>query len=134
QIGESGSWPDDTTFKAAWLDAPMYSRLGNSRLVFLLSRLNDTFSSTKAEALTFSTQPSIEHILPQSWQEHWPLADSSAGMSWQELYEAEDGDDRASMTRARNAKLQTVGNLTILSTGLNSAQSNLGWGEKRPEL
>lgn len=55
-------------------------------------------------------------------------------MSWKELYEAEDGDDRASMTRARNAKLQTVGNLTILSTGLNSAQSNLGWEEKRPEL
>ena len=35
---------------------------------------------------------------------------------------------------ARKNALQTLGNLTILSTALNTAQSNLPWSEKRPEL
>jgi hypothetical protein len=30
--------------------------------------------------------------------------------------------------------IQTLGNLTILSTGINSAQSNLPWDQKRPEM
>lgn len=34
----------------------------------------------------------------------------------------------------RNGFVQTLGNLTILTTGLNSAQSNLAWKQKKPEL
>lgn len=129
QNGESGAWPDDAKFKEAWLEAPIYNGLGNSRLVFLLSRLNHTFSSSKAEALTFRTS------LPSSTFSHrvgrsiGQLPDGSIGLSLADLYDAADGDLRAFLSRARNAKLQTIGNLTILSTGLNSAQSNLGWDE-----
>ncbi|WP_287182521.1 DUF262 domain-containing protein [Mesorhizobium sp.] len=134
QTGDSSEWPDDTRFRESWLNAPIYNQQGNSRLVYLLSRLNETFASSKAEGLTFSAQPTIEHILPQSWQEHWPLVDGSKGLDLYELFQAEEGDTRASMTRSRNAKIQTIGNLTILSSGLNTAQSNLSWSDKLPEL
>lgn len=44
-----------------------------------------------------------------------------------ELYGAPEGNPRAIATRTRESAVQTLGNLTILSSGLNSAQSNYGW-------
>lgn len=77
---------------------------------------------------------SVEHILPQHWIEHWPLADGSDGLSQQELWAADAGDPRAEATHRRNAALQTLGNLTILRSALNSAASNNPWKHKKPEL
>jgi hypothetical protein len=90
--------------------------------------------SSKSEALTFAQQPSVEHIMPQGWLEHWQLPDGSKGMDFMEIHKATDGDSRANATRKRDSAVQTLGNLTILSTGLNSAQSNLGWDKKRHEM
>jgi len=60
--------------------------------------------------------------------------DGSKGLGfWETLNGAED-DPRVAASKKREAALQTVGNLTLLSTGLNSAQSNLPWDEKRPEM
>lgn len=134
QGGESGVWPDDATFKEAWLNKPLYGPLNSPKLVHLYARLNQTFMSNKAERVAFREQPSIEHIMPQNWLKNWPLADGSKGMDFLELGNAADGDPRAGATRKRENALQTLGNLTILSTALNTAQSNLPWSEKRPEL
>lgn len=134
QTGESGLWPDDVTFREAWLHKPLYGPLNSPKLVHLYGRLNHTFMSSKAERVSFAEQPSVEHILPQSWLSNWPLPDGSKGMDYIELNSASEGDARASATRKRDIALQTLGNLTILSTGLNAAQSNLPWAKKLPEL
>lgn len=134
QSGESGVWPDDAIFKEAWLHKPLYGPLNSPKLVHLYGRLNQTFMSSKAERVSFEDQPSVEHILPQTWLKTWPLADGSKGMDFMELGNAADGDARATATRRRDIALQTLGNLTILSTALNTAQSNLPWDDKRPEL
>ena len=76
QTGDSGLWPDDTVFEEAWLNRPMYGTLNNPKLVYLYSRLTETFMSSKSEPLVFETQPSIEHIMPQSWIANWPLPDA----------------------------------------------------------
>jgi hypothetical protein len=76
----------------------------------------------------------VEHIMPQNWIEHWPLEDGSQGMNFLELIIAEEGDPRAGKTRAREAALQTFGNLTILTQSLNAAISNGPWAQKKPEL
>ncbi len=49
QSGESGVWPDDATFKEAWLNRPLYGPLNSPKLVHLYGRLNQTFMSNKAE-------------------------------------------------------------------------------------
>jgi len=72
--------------------------------------------------------------MPQSWIENWPLQNGSKGMDLKELSEATGNDPRASATRKREIALQTLGNLTILSTGLNAAQSNYSWDQKRQEM
>jgi uncharacterized protein with ParB-like and HNH nuclease domain len=134
QTGDSGLWPDDATFREAWLHKPLYGPLNSPKLVHLFARLNQTYMSTKSESLSFSQAPSVEHILPQEWIANWPLPDGSRGLDNMALYQAARDDARAAATRNRNSAVQTLGNLTILSSGLNSAQSNYGWKQKRPEL
>ena len=135
QTGESSVWPDDASFREAWLHKPLYGPLNNPKLVHLYGRLNQTYMSSKSEALAFSQQPSVEHIMPQDWIANWPLPDGSKGMTLAELVVlASENDASAMNTRNRNVVVQTLGNLTILSGGLNTAQSNLGWDKKRPEM
>jgi uncharacterized protein with ParB-like and HNH nuclease domain len=134
QTGESGVWPDDATFKEAWLTKPLYVSLNNPKLVHILRRLNQTFMSSKSEALSFGQQPSVEHIMPQEWIQHWPLPDGTNGLSFVDLYSAQPGDLRAEATRKRGTAVHTLGNLTILSSSLNSAQKHYGWSAKKPEM
>lgn len=134
QTGESGMWPDDAMFKEAWLTRPLYGPLNSPKLVHLFMRLNQTYMSAKSEHLVLERAPTIEHIMPQSWVRNWPLQSGASGMEGLALLEADDADEVAKATRERNAAIQGLGNLTILSHSLNAAQSNLPWAEKRPEL
>ena len=134
QTGESVVWPDDAMFREAWLHKPLYGPLNSPKLVHLYGRLNQTFMSSKSEKLAFAQQPSVEHIMPQNWGPHWPLPDGSEGMDLLEMLEAAPDDPRVSATRRRVAAVQTLGNMTILSTALNASQSNMPWDQKRKEM
>ncbi len=134
QTGDSGLWPDDVKFREAWMHKPLYGPLNSPKLVHLFTKLNRTYMSSKAEALVFAEPPSVEHLLPQEWIANWKLPDGSKGLTLQELYQASENDPRAIATRKRDTALQCLGNLTILSTGLNSAQKNYGWEQKLPVM
>jgi hypothetical protein len=134
QHGESVVWPDDTAFREAFVQKPVYGALNSSKLVHLFGRLNQSFMSSKSERVVFDEKPSVEHIMPQNWIQNWPLPNGTKGMDHLERFDANEDDPRAIATRARDRALQTLGNLTILSTALNSAQSNMAWTDKRPEL
>ncbi len=134
QTGDSAVWPDDATFREAWVHKPLYGTLNSPKLVHLFTRLNQTFMSAKSETVVFATPPTVEHIMPQNWVANWPLPDGSEGMDRPELYGASDDDPRAAASRTRETALQTLGNLTILSSALNTAQSNLPWDQKRSEM
>lgn len=132
--GESTEWPTDATFAERWKNAPAYHVLNNPKMTHVLKRLSDTFIDAKMEAVTLETALSVEHVLPQSWREHWPLPDGSIGLTIEELAAASDDDTRATATRIRDAALQTIGNLTIITQGLNSTTSNDPWSGKKPKL
>jgi hypothetical protein len=51
-----------------------------------------------------------------------------------ELLTSGEDSPAAMATRKRENALQTIGNLTILSSGLNTSQSNSAWDSKRPEM
>jgi hypothetical protein len=133
QSGESVEWPSDAEFRDAWISKPAYE-LGNAKLVHIFARLNETFLSSKSESLAFETKPSVEHILPQEWRDHWSLPDGSKGMDILEMLQAQEDDPQAVATLTRGTAVQTMGNLTILTQALNSSQSNSAWPDKRPEL
>lgn len=132
--GESGLWPSDDDFSKAWATTPIYTQLGNSKLVYILLRLNDACLSNKSEHIDITGPLTIEHIMPQQWLDRWPLPDGSRGLSWEELSERPEGDELAEQTRKRDSLIHTMGNLTILTQSLNSAVSNDSWTEKRRQL
>ena len=84
---------------------------------FLLECLEREMRTAKSE--TFTGKLNIEHLLPQDWLKHWPLP-------W-------DASDDAAVS-ARNHALQTVGNLTLLTTSLNPSVSNGSWAKKCKEI
>ena len=134
QGGDSSEWPSDEKFAEAWRTKHAYRVLSNSKIVHLLGRLSGNYLSGKMESLSYTGPLSVEHILPQTWQPNWPLSDGSKGLGDTELWDAPAGDPGAAATRTRNAALQTMGNLTIVTQGLNSSVSNSAWVNKKPEL
>lgn len=132
--GESSAWPDDKTFASAWMNRAAYSELNKARLTHILARLNETYLTAKTEEIVIESALTVEHVLPQSWIEKWPLPGGDRGMSWQELYDAPSDDPRAVATMARDRALHTIGNLTVLTQALNSSVSNGAWAEKKPAL
>ena len=59
----------------------------------------------------------IEHILPQRWEEHWPVDPSNIEAHWE-----------------RGQHVNRLGNLTLVTSSLNPALSNAPWPDKRKEL
>ncbi len=134
QTGESAGWPSDEEFSVAWRSKNVYQSLNNQRLVYVFKRLNGKYMNKKMENLVLDDPLTVEHLMPQAWIEHWPLADGSKGMTLNELSSAPANDPVAVATQARNTACHTIGNLTILKQELNSAVSNSAWTDKKPEL
>jgi hypothetical protein len=61
----------------------------------------------------------IEHVLPQSWREHWRLPDAL---------------DELEAAAVRERALHSLGNLTLVNGRLNPALSNGPWDTKRALL
>jgi hypothetical protein len=131
--GESGAWPTDEMFFKAWQNNPSDS-LGNRKIVYILLRVNDSYLTGKTERISISSQLTVEHIMPQRWQDHWPLPDGSKGLTFEEMLNRKEGDPLVDATRRRDSIVQTLGNITILTQPLNTAVSNSAWADKKPEL
>jgi hypothetical protein len=121
---DSAYWPDDEEVRREVQNLEFYRKIYRSRVRMVFEALEDYArgwkegkSSSAGMRIRRATY-TIEHVMPQSWQSNWPL---SAGVSELE----------------RDRLVQTLGNLTLLSTKLNSSVSNgpwLGTGGKRAAL
>ena len=98
-------WPSDEAFQEAWMTQHIYHVMNNPRLVHVLKRLSDAFQDNRTGHVTVEGQLTVEHLLPQSWLEHWPLPDGSRGLTYEELISADRDDLRAAQTRERNQAL-----------------------------
>ena len=120
QTADSTAWPTDAEFRQAILDLPVYSLLTRGRVRMFLEAIEDHLRSPKTEDQHVTRgNLTIEHVLPQSWQSHWPLPDTGDPL-------------RAEIDR--NRLLQTFGNLTLATSALNPDLSNGPWSTKRAKL
>lgn len=134
QTGDSTEWPSDERFGEAWRTSHAYQVLNNPKIVHILKRLSDTYLTGKSETVSVEGALTVEHILPQQWQDKWLLPDGTKGLTTDALWTASKDDPRVDASRKRILALQTYGNLTILTQSLNSSVSNSEWGLKKPEL
>ncbi len=108
---DTNRWPDDAEFRIAWLDHKVYNLLALARLRMILLALEPYVRSAKSEDLAYvEDKLTVEHLLPQKWQKHYPLA-----------------EDGSADEIERERLLHTFGNLTLLTKKLNSSVSNGPW-------
>nr|WP_037830935.1 DUF262 domain-containing protein [Streptomyces sp. NRRL S-325] len=121
QETDSGFWPRDRDIREAFRSQPLYKQLTRTRMRLLLAELEDSLYSGKTERHVHNGELTIEHLLPQAWEEHWPLPDGG-GLGSVEAHER------------RQSLLHTVGNLTLLTGRLNTSVSNGPWERKRNDI
>ena len=116
---DTARWPSDAEFKQAWIETGFYNMLRQQRTRMILEALDQHQQSSLAGARIIFKKVTIEHLLPQSWQAHWPLP---------------DGADLAQANSERKELLHTIGNLTLLSGTLNTRVSNGSWDAKHAHI
>ena len=107
-------WPDDQEVRKSVSNLAFYDKFSKGRQRMVLEAIEDHMRGWRGSAESASGTRvkrgffQIEHVMPQSWQAHWPLPSSQN-------------------ERDRNELVQRIGNLTLLSEKLNKDVSNFPW-------
>ena len=128
---ESAVFPDDTAVHSAIVELPLYGRLAQYKVRAVLEALDAFAHTSKSEAQALPPGLTIEHVMPQTWTTHWPLAEVDR------VDEATGNLDPLKEQRStlrRHRLVNTIGNLTLITGSLNPSLSNSAWDTKRPEL
>lgn len=116
---QSRRWPDDKEVRRQCMERTIGRDARDDIVLVVLEALEDTLRTAKTERLEPNQPLQIEHLMPRSWQEHWPLP------------EAVDPDLAA---QERDTRVQTLGNLTLLTGSLNPSISNGRWVDKHKAI
>jgi hypothetical protein len=120
-LDSTHSWPSDSEVRDAFVEVRVYDKLSQERVRMLLGALDGQLQSElyKGEQAAFEYDKlQIEHLMPRKWTAHWPL-------------EIDDVAARELASQRRNAWVDRIGNLTLLTAPLNSSVSNGPWEKKR---
>src|SRR5207245_7022000 len=121
---QGAHWPSDDEVVNACSSRRFYGADSQQRLRLILGAIDEYFRETnpKTERAIFDYDSlTVEHVMPQSWSEHWPL-------------EAQAGAELELAAQRRDAAVDRLGNLTLVTGVLNPALSNGAWLIKRAEL
>jgi hypothetical protein len=103
-------WPSDADVRGRLENGDLYGYVGQSRVRMLLEACElDVRDPAKTETIALPAGLTIEHAMPQSWEEQWPLP---------------QGDDADMLRERRSAHVHCLGNLTLVTQPLNSSLSN----------
>lgn len=122
--GDSSRFPNNEEFRRGVLTSNAYAISSRPRLVDILWEL-EVASRTKLSE--HGERPDglwVEHVLPQSWGDEWPLPNG----------ELSDPASLEQETISRNSKLHTLGNLTLLTGGLNIVSGNKSFKKKKKKF
>ena len=118
---ETNRWPDDAAFRESFKTNQVYWNLTRAKLRMILEAIDLAMETQMGEQITIQSTLTIEHLLPESWEQNWPLPELSP-------------EEQQSAIERRNHLKQTIGNLTLLTQKLNSSVSNGPWDQKRPKI
>ncbi|QTV78984.1 DUF262 domain-containing protein [Microbacterium sp. NIBRBAC000506063] len=127
------TWPTDDDVRRAFDGRQFYNGMAQSRIRVLLGSIDQQLRSEnphEPEAIVEYDALQIEHVMPRSWVAHWPIFDEKT-----HPVAADDSDPDWVVRRdERDAIVDRIGNLTLVTGTFNNDVSNLGWDIKRPEF
>lgn len=130
--GSSNLFPSDQDLSQAFATKSAYEDIPRPRLRHIFRELEFESRDEYDEVEGLKPDLEIEHILPQTWYEHWPLPDGSNappdliyGLS----------DEQRTMVERRKAVVHVLGNLTLLTKPANIEVLNYAFDpEKKARL
>lgn len=129
-LGDSdiSRWPDDEEWKAAWLGQDQYKNSRQPRLRYLFDAIEKAKRSMLSEEIEIKSELTIEHIMPQKWQQHWPVP------GFDHVSQGEVDVDQLARETQRSQVINKLGNLTLLTHALNATVSNGPFSVKMPAV
>lgn len=121
RTGDSTRFPGEEEFRQGILSQPAYSLAPGPRIKDVLWELECASRTSFAEKVNMPQGLQTEHVLPISWTEDWPFAEGNWVDAW--------SDDPRALKRRQ--ALHTLGNLTLITGGLNVSSSNKAYVAKR---
>jgi hypothetical protein len=114
-------WPTDDDLKHAFQTRNFYA-MSKARIRLLLGSIDTQKRKDNPKepgAVVVYDDLQVEHVMPQSWKEHWPFPAGADPTEW---------------TARRSQAVNCIGNLTLVTQSFNGAVSNLAWSSKKPEF
>lgn len=124
RVGDSVRFPDDSELHQGVLEGNAYGISPQPRLVDILWELERASRSSFAEQHERPSDLWVEHVMPQTWTEAWPYADAEYADRWSDLPHA----------AARRSAINTLGNLTLVTSGLNISTGNKSFADKQSKF
>jgi len=114
-----------------------YGDLGSKKLRYILTQIEKQMRTKFDEDIPIGNL-SVEHILPDSWSEHWPLPVSGKAPH-ERFFAAVDAGNTISPEMREEMEIReraknTLGNLTLLTPPANSQNGNDAWPVKRERI
>ena len=111
QTSDSRTWPSDDELVRDLPGIKVYGNIKQQRLRAILSGVELKLRTARHEEVSLPVKLDIEHVMPQGWRTYWQdgiLHDTEA-------------------CAARDFRVNTIGNLTLVTKSLNSTLSNRPW-------
>lgn len=111
QTADARIWPSDDDMLSGLPQMRLYSNVRQSRLRVILGGIEKQLRSERHEDVNLPSKLEIEHVMPRSWKAHW---DTDPPLSPEEA-------------AARSNRVDSLGNLTLVTQKLNGSLSHRPW-------
>jgi Protein of unknown function (DUF1524) len=115
----------------------IYYRLPTPRLRFILEQIEYRKRTSFDESLRGNTVLTVEHVMPQSWAEKWPLPDGRIApceSAITALITHKVDSAMREQIATREQLVNSIGNLTLVTSALNPSLGNEDFIEKKRQL
>ncbi len=125
-------WPKDSDVEDAFVNNRFYG-MTPMRIRLLLGAIDHWLRSedpNEPAAVVHYDNLQVEHIMPQSWETHWPITDHDGSV----VPKDENDPTWVLLSADRRRIVDRIGNLTLVTSTFNRDVSNLGWNVKKSEF
>jgi len=114
QTADARVWPTDDDMLSGLPETRLYGNVRQGRLRVILEGIESQLRTEKNEATAIPPKLEVEHLMPSSWRTYW---DTTPPLD-------------ADMAAARDRRVNTIGNLTLVTQKLNGSLSHRPWTDR----